>query len=130
MKHRLSFATINFLSDSIVEMIIDDDIEITIEMLEEYDLFLDQYLGSNFAMLINRINSYHCTFEAKMIAVSHGKLYAIAVVIYNKEARKEIDALLKIRAVDTLNLKVFSGLELGWQQGYEWLQDELKSLEA
>ena len=125
MKHRLSFATLNLLSDSIVEILIDDGVEVSLEMIEEFDNYLSDNLSEHFAMLINRVNSYHCTFEAKMIAVSHGQLCATAIVTYNNDAKKEVDDLLRIRRMDELNLQIFSGLELGWQTAYDWLEDQL-----
>lgn len=130
MKRRLSFATLNLLSDCIVEVIIDEGVEVSLEMIEEFDEYLSQNITESFAMLINRIHSYHCTFEAKLTAVSHGRLCATAIVAYNKDDRKEVDDLMKIREVDELNLQIFSGLELGWQDAYDWLQKELNLLEA
>lgn len=125
MKHRLTFATLNLLSDSIVEILIDDGIEVSIEMMEEYDQFLSDNLNENFAMLINRVNNYHCTFEAKVTAVSHGKLCATAIVAYNSDDKQEVDSLLRIRKMDELNLEIFSGLELGWQAAFDWLEEQL-----
>lgn len=125
MKHRLSFATLNLLSDSIVEIHIDDGVEVSIEMIEEFDHYLNDNLSERFAMLINRVNNYHCTFEAKMTAVSHGELCATAIVTYNSDDTKEVDDLLRIRKIDELNIQIFSGLELGWQSAYDWLEEQL-----
>lgn len=130
MKHRLSFASLNLLSDCIVEIIIDEGVEVSLEMIEEYDEYLSKNLNESFAMLINRINNYHCTFEAKLTAVSHGQLCATAIVAYNNDDRKEVGDLMKLREVDELNLQIFSGLELGWQDAYSWLQKELDLLTA
>lgn len=125
MKHQLSFATVNLLSDSIVEILIDDGVEVSLEMIEEFDNYLSDNLTESFAMLINRINDYHCTFEAKLTAVSHGQLCATAIVAYNNEDKKEVDDLLRIRRIDELNLQLFPGLEMGWQSAYDWLEGQL-----
>ncbi|MCJ8297139.1 MAG: hypothetical protein MJK15_22330 [Colwellia sp.] len=128
MKHQLSFATVNLLSDYIVEIIIADGIEVSMEMLDELDVFLSQQLNDHFVLLINKVNSYSYTFEAKMTMASHEKLIAIAVIVYKEEDQKIIDDVMSLRAIDGWNLKVFPALELGWQQGYDWLQAELDLL--
>ncbi|WP_057832796.1 hypothetical protein [Colwellia sp. TT2012] len=128
MKHQLSFATVNVLSDGIAEIIITEGIEVSMEMLDEFDAFISQHLSDHFALLINKLHSYKFTFEAKMSMASHEKLIAIAVIIYKAADHKIIDDVMSLRAIDDLNLKAFSALELGWQQGYDWLQGELNLL--
>ncbi|NQY47760.1 MAG: hypothetical protein HRT50_01420 [Colwellia sp.] len=128
MKQQLSFATVNLLSDCIVELIIAEGIEVSMEMLDEFDDFLSQQLNDNFVLLINKVNSYSYTFEAKMTMASHEKLVAIAVIVYKDEDQKIIDDVMSLRAIDDWNLKVFPALEFGWQQGYDWLQAELDLL--
>lgn len=130
MKHQLSFATINVLSKSIVEVIINEGVEVSMEMLEECDDFFHQHLNSNFAMLVNKINNYSYSFEVKMTVASQEELSAIAVVVYNNEDRAFVEELTSMRAIDGWNLKIFSGLDLGWQEGYDWLQSELESKTA
>lgn len=128
MKHQLSFATVNLLSDCIVEIIIADGVEVSMEMLDEFDDFLSQHLSAHFALLINKVNNYSYTFEAKMTMASHENLIAIAVIVYKDTDQKIIDDVMSLRSIDEWNLKVFSALELGWQQGYDWLQAELDLL--
>ena len=130
VKHRLSFATVNMIDNCIIELIIDEGIEITMEMLDESDLFIKQYLPKIYGVIVNRVNAYHYTFEAKFAVASQDSLCAIAVISYNNETREDVDDLMRIRKMDDLNLKVFSGLELGWQDAYNWLQAELRVLEA
>ncbi|MBU2870362.1 hypothetical protein [Colwellia sp. E2M01] len=125
--YRLSFAKVNYLTEQIIEIVIDEGIEITIEMHEEYEVFLAQHMRSNFAVLINRVNSYQYTFEAKLIVASQSTLCALAIVVYNDNDKKLVDELMEMRAIDELNAKVFSGLDLGWQEGFSWLQNEMKT---
>ncbi|ALO36114.1 hypothetical protein CMT41_16285 [Colwellia sp. MT41] len=128
MKHQLSFATVNVLSDGIAEIIITEGIEVSMEMLDEFDAFLSQHLSDHFALLINKVHSYNYTFEAKMTMASHENLIAIAVIVYKEADKKIINDVMALRAIDDWNLKTFSALELGWQQGYDWLQTELDLL--
>ena len=123
--HRLSFARINFISNDIAEVIVDNDIEETIEMIEEFDEFLSSYEYSYLGILINRIHSYSYAFEAKFCVYSHHKMKAIALVYYSPQCRQCTQEILDLRFMDELNLKMFAGIELGWQQALNWLQQEL-----
>lgn len=125
MKHKLSFATINLIQDNIIEVIVDAGVEISMEMAEEYEDFLAKLFDENFAVLVNKINQYDYTFEAKLTIASHEKLKAIAVISYDDEATKKVSEMSRLRELDGWNVKIFSGLNLGWQDGLEWLQQEL-----
>ena len=125
MKHRLSFAYFNKLSSNILEVVVDDDIEITLEMVEECHHFVGKHFSHEFGILINRVNNYTYAYEAKLSVASHEKLKAIAFVYYSQEGKKLTEKLTKTRTSDAWNCRIFSGLELGWQQAYQWLQQEM-----
>jgi len=124
-KHRLSFADVNIISDSIAEVIIDEGIEVSIEMVEEYDNYLACIFNSNYAILMNKINNYSYSPEAQFIMGSTKSIIAIAAVNYNEQGRKSSKAITQKRIVDRLNFRTFSGLELGWQDAITWLKQEL-----
>ena len=126
-KRRLSFAKINLINDNIAEVIVDKDIEISLEMSEEYDNFLAEQFKNNFALLVNKVNPYDISFEAKLNMISHENLTAIAVVIYDDESKKLVQNIAEIRKLDGLNLKIFDGLNLGWQDGLDWVTSELSA---
>ncbi|PKI13208.1 hypothetical protein [Colwellia sp. 12G3] len=125
--HQLSFAKINLLNDNVAEVIVSENVNISLEMSEEYDDFMTQAFSNNFAILVNKINQYDFSFEAKLSMASHENLTAIAVVTYDDESKKSVDKVAAIRKFDGWNLKVFDGLNLGWQDGLDWLQNELNS---
>lgn len=125
MKHELSFGYINLLSNNIAEVIVNNNVVMTLEMVEEYDAFLMSHFHERFGLLINKINQYSYTFEAKLNICSVAGLSAMAVVLYNLENKESTNNLINIRKVDNWNIKQFSGLELGWQQGLSWLKHEL-----
>ena len=99
--HQLSFCSVNFISHNIIEVIVNQGIEVSIEMVEEYDAFMANNFDSDFAILINRINHY------------------------DDLTRMSTDLLKKTRTVDGWNLQSFSGLELGWQRAVNWLAEAL-----
>ncbi|HBY86447.1 MAG TPA: hypothetical protein DEO86_11275 [Colwellia sp.] len=126
-KYQLSFAKVNLLNEHIAEVIVGQDVVISLEMSEEYDNFLTKIFSNNFALLINKVNKYDFSFEAKLSVASHENLAAIAVVTYNNQSKTSVANLASIRQRDGWNLKVFDGLNLGWQEGLDWLQNELNS---
>jgi len=130
MKHPLSFGFVNIMSKNILEVIIDEDIDITLEMIDECHVFVDKYIKGDFALLINRINTYSHTYEAKLSIASYEGLKAIAFVYYNSESLQAIEDIQNTREMDKWNAKVFSGLELGWQQAYDWLQKEMDAFKV
>jgi hypothetical protein len=128
MNHHLSFAKVNLLNDNVAEVIVQQDIEISLEMSEEYDDFLTHKFPGNFGLLVNKINQYDFSFEAKLSMASHENLTAIAVITYDNEGKQSVEKLAAMRQLDGWNLKVFDGLNLGWQEGLDWLQGELNTV--
>jgi len=124
-KYRLSFCVIHKYTDNIAEIIIDSYIEVTIEMVEEFDMFLNNIFQQDFGLLVNKINRYRYAFDAQLMLGSLESIKAIASVNYSAEGEKSTQAILNVRCIDNLNVKTFSGYELGWQQAYDWLLMEL-----
>jgi hypothetical protein len=56
---------------------------------------------------------------------SNELLTAFAVINYDDVQQDPINQVVELRAMDELNMKVFSGLELGWQEGKNWLIEQL-----
>lgn len=130
MKHRLDFAYFTVLPNNIVEVTIDNGTTLSLENVEACHEFINTHVTEDFSMLINGIHDYNFSFEAKLSVASHEKLKAIAFVYYNKNSQDEIESLLALRKVDNLNAKTYSGLELGWQEAHQWLEQEMESLKV
>jgi len=125
MSHNLSFAKVNILSENVAEVIVEQGVEISLEMSEEYNDFLTEKFPENFALLVNKVNQYDFSFEAKLNMASHENLIAIAVITYDNKGKQSVEKMASMREVDGWNLRVFNGLNLGWQEGLDWLQGEL-----
>lgn len=128
MKKVLSFGFINILSENIAEIIINNNVVITLEMIDEYEHCLTTHFKHDFGLLINRVNHYSYTFESKLCIGSMKGLKAMAVVYYNEISKESTNNLVSTRKNDIFNIKQFSGLELGWQSGIDWLHDELENI--
>jgi len=125
MKYRLSFGNIKIINGNIAEITINKDIEMSLEMVEECEQFFTDHFVDWFGIIVNKINSYEYSYEAKLTIGTHEKLKAIAVVNYNDYGITQSKRIIKLRVMDNLNVKKFSGLNLGWQHALEWLTQEL-----
>jgi len=124
-KYRLSFAYINILFGNIAEVVIDNSVTVSLEMVEELDKFLTNSFDSQYALLINKLNDYNFSFEAMFSVASHENIQAIAVINYSKEGEIMTLDIIEQRKIDQLNIKMFSGLDLGYQQSINWLKNQL-----
>ncbi len=53
-----SFGQIKFISSRLAEVIINQDVEVSIEFVEEYDAIMKTHFREPYAVLVNRINNY------------------------------------------------------------------------
>ena len=125
MKHRLDFGYFSILPNNIVEVVVDNGITLSLEMVEQCHEFIATHVNEDFSFLINNINDYSIAFEAKLSLASHEHLKAIAFVYYNQGNQVAIESLIELRKVDNWNVATFSGIELGWQSAHQWLEHEM-----
>jgi hypothetical protein len=130
MKHRLSFGYFTLLTENIVEVIIveviiDEGIELSLEMIEECDVFFKAHIFGNFGMLNNRVNQYSYSDEAQLCIGFYEGLKAIAFVYYSDNSQVIVEKITLSRVYEQWNTCIFSGLDLEWQQAFQWLQGEL-----
>jgi hypothetical protein len=128
MKYRTSFAEFTVHADNILEMVINEGVVVSLEMIEEIDHFIAQYFTEDFILLINGINNYTYSYEAQLCIASNEYLKGIAFLYYSNKTLEVIEQLKAHRKMDNWNSKTFSGLELGRQQAYTWSKNELSSL--
>ena len=130
MKHSLNFAYLTVLPNNIIEVVVDNGIELTIENVEESHHCLSASMKESFSLLINNIHEFEITFEAKLSMASHEQMKAIAFVYYTPKNKVEMESLINLRKMDNWNVKLFSGLDMGWQEAHHWLEHEMESLKV
>lgn len=123
-----SFGQIVFITENIIEIIIKQNIEITLESMEEYEDLMAKYVKGNYAVLVNRINHYSFTFEAILCVGSAENLKAAASITYDNNNDTHTENLKSIRYMDNLNVKEFSGFELGREKAIKWLEAQLTAI--
>jgi len=114
--HQISFAKVTVLNCKLAEVIVDQGVDITLEMVEEiHQCFLTIFTNS-FSLLINKKNAYSTQLDA---LIQFGKLAAIdkiAVYAPNKMAKLSADFSANIPSSTVLNIQVFTDREdaLAW----------------
>ena len=128
MIYRLSFASIEVISSHIAEIIVDEGVEISLEMCEEYDALLLELFPHPYTVIVNRINEFSYTYEAGLLLGSLEKRIATAFIVYNESGENRIQKFQSMRKQDTLNIRIFSGFDLGRRKSIEWLESELAKI--
>lgn len=122
-----SFGQIKLISSNVVEVIINQGVEISLELVEEYDAVMKKHINQPYAVLINRVNSYSYAYEAILCIGSSQHLKAAAVINYGAANAQQNKNLQLVRHMNQLAIKEFSGLELGRESAIKWLEAQLIS---
>jgi len=120
--HELPFAKIIIHQDDIAEVIVNNEIEITKKIVDEYHRFLLSHLQSPFSLLINKLNSYSYSFEGYQQLQTFKEITAIAVVVYNAVTAESTKLLASYPRDIPLQLEIFSNRD----KAFNWLQIQQK----
>jgi hypothetical protein len=120
-----SFGQIKLISSNITEVVINQGVEISLELVEEYDTVMKKHFNKPYAVLVNRLNNYSYAYEALLCIGSTQNLKAAAVINYGAANAQQTKDLQSVRHNDKLVIKEFSGLELGRESAINWLEAQL-----
>ena len=118
--HDLHFGKVIILHDDIAEVIINEGIEMSLDMINEYHDFLVTNLKAPFALLVNKIHSYTYSFEAQLHLLNLAELKALGVVSYTNVSEMSTRLLHSIPRSFEWNLKIFKDRE----KAYTWLCEQ------
>lgn len=118
--HKLDFAQINIVRDDIAEVIINEGVEMTTLMVEQYHAFLLSHLKAPFSLLINKMNSYTYDFEAQKLLATLGEINAMAVVVYNHVSEVSTGSLAAFPRTTRWNIHIFYNKE----EALDWLYQQ------
>ncbi|HEX5057409.1 MAG TPA: hypothetical protein VFX02_13050 [Gammaproteobacteria bacterium] len=122
----LSFGTVTLLRQDLAEVIIDQGIEMNMDMIDEYHMFVSEFLAEPCAILINKINQYTYSFEAQLAISNLEKIKAIAAVTYSDASRMASETLMKLPTHKHWNMRIFSDRD----NALRWLEQQLSFLNA
>jgi hypothetical protein len=118
--YELPFAKIMIIRDDIAEVIINEGVEMTKDMVEQYHGFLLSHLKPPFSLLVNKVNAYSYDFEAQAILGTLKEINAMAVVAYNRTTRITTEMLASYPREVKWNLRIFSNRD----KALSWLLSE------
>ena len=122
----LSFGTVTLLRQDLAEVIINQGVEMDLDMVDEYHMFISEFLADPCALLINKMHQYTYTFEAQLAISNLEKIKAIAAVAYSDASRIASEMLMKLPTHKQWNMKIFSDRE----SALRWLEQQLSFLNA
>lgn len=115
--HELPFAKIILLRKDIAEVIVNEGVVMSVDMVNQYHDFLLEHLHIPFSLLINKINSYTYDFDAQLKLATLNEINAMAVVSYNRLTTITTENLAAYPRERMWNLKVFTNRD----KAVEWL---------
>lgn len=116
----MSFGRINLIQDDIAEIIMNDQVEITLGALRVTEELLDAYLKPPYSVLVNTRHNYFIDFEARRALAKLSQLHALAIVCYQNNSRFAIEAMAKIRRPSQWAIQAFDRRE----EALSWLSEE------
>src|SRR5687768_4318230 len=102
----LSFGTVTLLRPDLAEVIVNEGVEMNMDMVDEYHMFVSELLAEPCGTLINKKNSYTYTFEAQLAISNLEKIKAMAVLVYSDAARVATEILMKLPTHKHWNMEI------------------------
>lgn len=118
--YELPFAKIIILRDDIAEVIVNEGVQMTVGMVDQYHAFLLSHLQHPFSLLINKVNAYSYDFDAQEKLATLAEIRAMAVIVYNRVSRIATETLASFPRAVKWNLKIFSSRA----EALEWLETQ------
>jgi len=107
-------------NDQLVEIIVNEDIEVSVDMVKEYHDLLESMMPVPFGVLVNKIYAYSYTFEAQQLIGTSPKIKAIAIVTYNPTSQISAACIAAIPRTPPWNSSLFNDRD----EAIEWLYQQ------
>ncbi|MEZ5347458.1 MAG: hypothetical protein R2681_18140 [Pyrinomonadaceae bacterium] len=119
--HELSFGKFVEIADNIIEIIVYEGTELTVEMLKEADSLVFSKIPGQIGLLVNKLNEYTYTFEAQMFLGSFAGVKATAFITYTKLSTQTTEAVSGLPRNEEFNHAIFDNRK----DAIKWLKAEL-----
>ncbi|WDE97635.1 hypothetical protein PQO03_17550 [Lentisphaera profundi] len=120
--HKLHFGKIIILHEDMAEVIINEGVELSLDMINQYHAFLLDNLRAPFSLLVNKIHSYTYSFEAQLQLLNLKELNFLSVVSYTRISELSTQLLAKIPRKEKWDLQIFKDRD----KAYRWLCEQHK----
>lgn len=125
--YKLSFGQIHKIHENFAEVIINEGVELTMDLIQKYHHCLLENFTAPFVILINKKYKYTYTFEAQMNIASLSEIQAMAVVSYSNTTKQATEALIRLPRKIQWNIAVFSDRDAAVDWLLEWPVNEVAS---
>lgn len=115
---QLSFCSILIISPQIVEVILNDGVEITGDMVDEFFQVVGEQMDSEISILLNKVTKYSYRFDALMKLSPSTKIRNIGVVTYDSLAASTSKFMMDRFNTSNKNVQLFNARE----EALQWLQ--------
>lgn len=116
--HELPFVKIIKLSNDIAEVIVNEGVEYTLEMVDQYHNWIADNMSDPCYILVNRLNSYSYTFEVQQKLGTLDQIRAIAFVTYTRTGKMAVEAMSRMPKTSHWNGRIFDNRE----DALQWLE--------
>lgn len=115
---QLSFCSILIISPRIVEVILNEGVEITGDMVDEFFQVVGEEMDSEISVLLNKVTKYSYRFDALMKLSPSTKIRNIGVVTYDSLAASTSKFMMDRFNTSNKNVQLFHARE----DALQWLQ--------
>lgn len=114
--HRLSFCRLHIIDQNIVEIVLDDGVEISGQMVDEFFAAIDGTMNSQISILLDKATQYSYTFDALIKLSESTKIRNIGVITYDALSRSSAIYMMERFNKSKKNVKLFESREnaLAW----------------
>lgn len=115
---QLTFCSILIISPKIVEVILNEGVEVTGDMVDEFFQTIAENMDSEISVLLNKVTKYSYRFDALMKLSPSTKIRNIGVVTYDSLAASTSKFMMDRFNTSNKNVQLFSAREdaLAWLQ--------------
>lgn len=115
---QLSFCSVLIISPQIVEVILNEGVEITGDMVDEFFMVVGEHMDSEISILLNKVTKYSYRFDALMKLSPSTKIRNIGVVTYDSLAASTSKFMMDRFNTSNKNVQLFKARE----EALQWLQ--------
>lgn len=109
--HRLSFGNITVINKDIAEIILDEGIEISLDMIAEFWQFVDVNMKEEISLILNKTAPFSYKFDALMSLSETQKLKSIAVISYDQLSTTTAEYMRTAFNKSGKNIEIFESKE-------------------
>lgn len=123
---KLPFACLKCPTDNIIEMIIDEGVEISVDMAMALHEAIAKWVDDEpTGFVVHKLNSYSVSFDAQQIIGDLPGIAVSAVVAYNQFGEMTAQQIIAMSEMSESDVAIFPTLE----NAIFWLQKRLSALQ-